>query len=922
MSKGLQFLKAFLMLGALLVPTSAALAQTGTVTGRVVDQDGKAIAGATVRVEGTTLGTLTDALGNYTLQQVPTGSQTVIVEMLGMRTLRQGVNVSSGSAATANFTLQIDPLQMEGLVVTGTATPIEKLESSVAITTMTDVEIEEKSPQSSAELLEVVPGFYVEASGGQGGNNVWARGIPQDGSFRYVAVQEDGLPVYESPELAFTNIDLLFRMDETVRTLEAVRGGGAPVFASNAPGGIVNIISKTGGDELAGVVKLTGGDYNLFRTDVNVGGPLFGDEWRFNVGGFYRFDTGVRDPGFPANRGGQMKANLTRLFENGYIRVYGKFLNERNIFYLPIPLQNPDSPEEIPGFDPNYGTLTTLDAAFVKFPTPEREVRTLDLKDGMHPVIRSIGAEALFELGDGWTIKNAARSMEADVSFNAIFSLFNPIVGTTYGQDRVDLVNDALSAAGQPANAAGFRYRFASSGEVLSSSELSSLNGNGLVVESGWWNVEKPLRNFSNDLRVSKAWETNTFTAGFYFSEYSADESWIFNNVLQEVRGEPRLLDLEIIDAGGNVVANATQNGFTQFGNFYRNASNHGTVFALYAQDEWQASERLRLDIGGRFEVGMFDGNVEVLGSFDLAEMGLLSANPAGADADDNLSLSSTTYGTGEFRPYDHTFEEWSGSVGANYGINENLNVYGRFTRGFRMPDFDSWADGNVDTKGDAEEVLQAEGGVKVATESLGIFATVFWSTLTDVPFVDEVLVNDELITLRRFADTRTIGIETEVVWLPAVQGLRFDVIGTFQQPEYDDMRFDISDPGQFDDFDFSGNQIRRIPEIILNGKGQYQFTETRGAPKFWVDFWFISDRFVDDANNVELPGYTKVGAGFAYDVSDQVRFQMVGDNLFNTIGLTEGNPRTGQVVGVEQDIFMARPILGRNVRASIAYRF
>jgi len=922
MIERLRFFRAVLMIGALLVPSGAAFAQTGTVTGRVVDADGRAIAGATVRVEGTTLGTLTDAMGGFTLMDVPTGSQTVVAEMLGMRTARQTVSISSGGTATVNFTLQIDPLKMEGLVVTGTATPIEKLESSVAVTTLTDVEIEEQSPQSSAELLEVVPGFYVEASGGQGGNNVWARGIPQDGSFRYVAVYEDGLPVYESPELAFTNIDLLYRMDESVRTVEAVRGGGAAVFASNAPGGLVNILSKTGGDELAGVVKLTGGDYNLFRADVNVGGPLFGEDWRFNVGGFYRFDTGVRDPGFPANRGGQIKANITRLFENGYIRVYGKFLNERNIFYLPIPLQDPDNPDEIPGFDPNYGTLTTLDAAFVKFPTPEREVRTLDLKDGMHPVISSIGAEALFELGDGWTIKNAARSMRADVSFNAIFSLFNPIVGTTYGQDRVDLVNAALSADGQLPVASGFRYRFASSGEVISSSELANLNGNGLVVESGWWNVEKPLRNFTNDLRVSKAWEANTFTAGFYFSEYSADEAWIFNNVLQEVRDEPRLLDLEIVNAAGNVVANATQNGFTQFGNFYRNASNSGTVFALYAQDEWQATERLRLDLGGRFEVGMFDGSVEVLGSFDLAEMGLLDVTSPGDAADDSLSLSSTTYGSGQFRPYDHTFEEWAGSVGANYEISENLNVYGRFTRGFRMPDFEQWADGNVDTKGDAEEVLQAEGGVKVATESIGIFATVFWSTLTDVPFSDEVLVGGDLITLRRFADTRTIGVETEVVYLPPVPGLRFDLIGTFQQPEYDDMRFEVADPGQFDDFDFSGNQIRRIPEIIFNGQGEYQFTEVRGTPKFWVDFWFISDRFVDDANNVELPGYTKFGAGFAYDVSEQVRFQVVGDNLFNTIGLTEGNPRTGQVVGAEQDIYMARPILGRNVRASVAYRF
>ncbi len=134
-------------------------------------------------------------------------------------------------------------------------------------------------------------------------------------------------------------------------------------------------------------------------------------------------------------------------------------------------------------------------------------------------------------------------------------------------------------------------------------------------------------------------------------------------------------------------------------------------------------------------------------------------------------------------------------------------------------------------------------------------------------------------------------------------------------------MRFEVADPGEFSEFDFSGNQIRRIPEFILNGKGAYTF-QVPGAPKVWLDFWYISDRFVDDANNVELPGYTKIGAGFAYDVSEQVEFQVVGNNLFNAIGLTEGNPRVGQVIGVEQDIYMARPILGRNVRASVKYKF
>ena len=126
-----------------------------------------------------------------------------------------------------------------------------------------------------------------------------------------------------------------------------------------ASGGIINFISKTGGSEFEGTGKLSSGDYGLFRTDLNLGGPI-NERLRYNIGGFYRYDEGIRSPGFPANRGGQIKANLTSLREKGYVRAYYKHLDDRNLFLLPIPLKNPDDPEEIPGFDANYGTYASL----------------------------------------------------------------------------------------------------------------------------------------------------------------------------------------------------------------------------------------------------------------------------------------------------------------------------------------------------------------------------------------------------------------------------------------------------------------------------------------------------------------------------------------------------------------------------------
>jgi outer membrane receptor protein involved in Fe transport len=900
---------AFLLL---LFPLESALAQqTGTVRGTVSGSDGVPLTGAAVAVQGTNLGTMSGERGTYTLTGVPAGSQTLRVTMLGYRATTQAVTVTAGGSVTADIVLPVDALNMEALVVTGTSTETKKVEATYSVTNVSDEEITEKAPQSTADLLDVVPGFYVESSGGQGGNNVWARGIPQDGSFRYVAFYEDGLPIFESPELAFTNIDLFFRTDLTTRTMEAVRGGSASIFASNAPGGLINFISKTGGDELAGQARLRVGDYGLFRTDVDYGGPI-GDDWRFNVGGFYRYDRGVRDPGFPANRGGQFKLNLTRLLDNGYIRFSAKYLNDRNIFYLPVPLQNPDSPEGIPGFDPNFGTMTTNDAARVSIPTPVPspgggstgvgDILQRNLKDGMHPVYHSLGAEGQFDLGNEWTVKDAFRFIQTDVTFNAIFSVNSPVDAQTYGEGKADDLGGA-----------DYRYTYENSGMPFNP---ASANGNGLVVESGWWTVTKPLSNFVNNLQVTKHWLgdiDNQLTFGMYFSEYGADETWLFNNILQEVRDAPRLLHLDVLDGGGDVLTSVTRNGFTKYGDLYVNHSGDANVYAGYVQDTWKPDDHWTVDAGARFEYMQVNGSVE---NTDLYDLGF-----AGTTADDAMQ-----WGTGTFRAYDFDFDEFAYSVGVGYMFDDQFGLFGRYTDGFRMPDFEQWIfsrneDGTI-SEGSAEDVKQAELGLKYGSPQLGVFMTAFWSQLTDVFFSDEVVIDGDLVTAARFADTETIGVETEIVYVPMPE-VELSWRGTLQRPEYTALRVDPSFPFQLPpDLDFDGNQIRRIPKLISQAKASYQFPEQAGNLKVWGTWNYTTKRYVDDANNVTLPGFSVLGAGAAVEISSNVKLNVSARNLTNEIGLTEGNPREGQVVGSQQDIFMARPILGRNAQVSLTYSF
>ncbi len=203
-----------LYLGLALLLLPGALHAAATITGTVTSPDGQPLEGVTIFVESVEARTGAD--GRYTVSPAPTGQQVLVVFAEGYRTDNRPVDVGPEGSLTEDFVLEVDFLYSDTLIVTGTRSPQTKRESSFSITTLNSAQIAERAPRSTADLLRVIPGFYVESSGGEVGGNLWARGIPADGSYRYVALMEDGMPVYEATELSFVNADIFIRFDLNV----------------------------------------------------------------------------------------------------------------------------------------------------------------------------------------------------------------------------------------------------------------------------------------------------------------------------------------------------------------------------------------------------------------------------------------------------------------------------------------------------------------------------------------------------------------------------------------------------------------------------------------------------------------------------------------------------------------------------------
>ncbi len=797
-------------------------------------------------------------------------------------------------------------LLMEEVIVTGTAgsVAISKFETSYAISTFGEDAIQTKAPINVSDMLTEVPGFWSETSGGEGGNNLFVRGIPADGSFRYAPLLEDGLPLYEEAEIPFGNADQLARIDLTTERVEVVRGGPASIFHSNAPGGAVNFITRKGTEDFQGTVQLELGDYDHVRTDFHMSGPIT-DSVLYSIGGYYRVNDGVRDPGFKANEGGQFRATLDFLLDDGGVTLSWKQLNDATIFYLPIPLLDPGDPDSIPGLDANEGTLTSNDYRRVFLKDPEGG-RIADMSDGINPEINTFTSLIDLEIGDGWFLKNNSRYVDGDMVFNAAFSLTEPQAAQDYLDSRLA---DAQAAF---AGTDSLAYRFTNDSDAVF--DIANQNGNGLVIPVGWWAQKLEMQNFQNDLQINHLFEagdqTHDVTFGFYYSAYDLGSFWNFNEVLTEVRDAPRALDVIALDATGAEVGSVTDNGFTKYGTFGVDATDDVTTWALYLADNWQVTDQLRVDLGFRYQDAEMSGSYANFSSFDLGDPTTL--------ADDDV-----LYRDGTFTPYSEDFDGNAFTVGANFEVNESLAVFGRYSDAFRIPRTSAiWLNADLTV----EDISQLEGGVKVETDTLQVFAVAFYSEFDDFAFQNQVVDpgTGDIVTLDLKTATETLGLEWEVNWAPDAIPVEFAFTGTLQQPEYNDFIFDEVDPGtgEVTTFNFDGNQIRRIPEVILAFRPVWRFDAGNMTGKAYMTVTYNGERYVDAANETELPDFTTIDAGVVLDLSDEFSVQLHGANLSDEVGLTEGNPRTGQIFGSGQTFAFGRPILGRSIRLISTYRF
>lgn len=171
---------------ALFVFPFAAHAQTpqGSVGGQVVDaRSQEPLIGVNVQVEGSMLGTATDADGRYTIAQIPAGTHRLLFSYIGFRSFVQtDVIVRPGRTTEVNVDLQEQVLETEGVTVS--AGYYQKKDTEVTSVVSFSTEEIRRSPgagQEIARVLNAVPGV---AARGETSQDLFVRGgSPSENAF-------------------------------------------------------------------------------------------------------------------------------------------------------------------------------------------------------------------------------------------------------------------------------------------------------------------------------------------------------------------------------------------------------------------------------------------------------------------------------------------------------------------------------------------------------------------------------------------------------------------------------------------------------------------------------------------------------------------------------------------------------------------
>lgn len=803
----------------------------------------------------------------------------------------------------------------QDIIVTGTSVARRALDTPLAVTSLDSRQLARTSGINQADILNTIPTIKADGSGGEVAANVFVRGLPSGGQYQFTPLEYDGIPVLSTFGLNSTAYDVYYRNDLGIDRLEFVRGGVSNLFGPGSVAGLINYISRTGGDELRGTAQLEVAERDRYRGDLAISGPL-GHGLYFAVSGWYRSDDGPIRTGLDT-KGYQVRGNLKYEFgNNSSVTLSGQYIDDQAQFYLPIPLNGTDR-SRIRGNDGNivYQVITP-DAGGISYNTPTGTFRT--------------------HIDDGASVKGGQAALAFDTHFgDSGFGLNGRGKYSEY-QSRFGLWSDGDGLVNVPETQAAFlsnATRRAAYPELTGATPANSvftyagtstvLPGNAVLFANRFTDRYRPNRDYTAELNLTWNGDTGSIrhavTLGGFYANARARDFDVTTTYLAEFNNQPRLVNLvsngvTISRAG---LLNASVNGT------YTNNYHQVERYAGYFADQMKIGDRFNFDIGGRVE--HLNGDIRRERNATTIPTAL---------AGQSTELNTVNWGTGGFTTGDVHATEYAVAAGALYKVTDRVSLYLNGSRGYFFPEIRSVvfnplpagtaANANVapgTQRYSGEIIKQVEGGIKVAQPWFSFSIAGFYTRLENRRQVLQVnSVAGGLQENVNLISTRSWGAEAELD-LKLVDHLHFNGNLTLQNARYTSF-VNVNGGTLVTNAAVVGRDLERQPDILYNA-GLYYDDEL-------FDFSFSTnytgDNFTANTNQIRLNGWNVV------NLDAGVKVRVLGDrhvrlgvnvfNLFEEDAATEGSPRQDANQAATGAYFVGRPVLPRRITGRLTFNF
>lgn len=252
-----------------------------TIKGVVVDAEtNEALIGASVVLDGTTTGTVTDIDGTFSLS-VKSGDQKIIISYIGYVPQEISINVSSGQTKDlGEIMMESDAVGINEVMVL--ASVAVQRQTPVAVSAIEPQQIAEKlGTQEYPEILKSTPGVYAtKQGGGLGDSRINIRGFNQ----RNVAVMINGVPVNDM-ENGWVYWSNWAGLSEVTRSMQVQRGLGASKLSTGSIGGTINVITKTTDAEQGGSIYTSIGNDGMKKNSFTLSSGMTEKGWAMSLSG-------------------------------------------------------------------------------------------------------------------------------------------------------------------------------------------------------------------------------------------------------------------------------------------------------------------------------------------------------------------------------------------------------------------------------------------------------------------------------------------------------------------------------------------------------------------------------------------------------------------------------------------------------------